>query len=145
VFERLHFQYHVTFLFLKVTMPWTHWLSKGHSVMSSWRQRQASVREDMMMVCEAWETEGNWWGRRRVIGTSSSGLLYFIPAVLSSWIVNTTLNTQCSYEVPGLILLCYLKGAIRLDRNKNMSVHVSTCTSYSFNALTPIVGKLWLW
>jgi len=26
-----------------------------------------------------------------------------------------------------------------------MSVHVSTCTSYYLNALTPVVWKLWLW
>jgi len=27
----------------------------------------------------------------------------------------------------------------------DMSVHVSTCTSYNFSALTPIVWKLWHW
>jgi hypothetical protein len=26
-----------------------------------------------------------------------------------------------------------------------MSVHVSTCTSYDFNTLTPVVWKLWRW
>jgi hypothetical protein len=28
---------------------------------------------------------------------------------------------------------------MQLDHSKNMSVHVSTCTSYDFNALMPIV------
>jgi len=28
-----------------------------------------------------------------------------------------------------------LKGAMRLDHSKDMSVHVSTCTSYDFNAV----------
>jgi len=32
---------------------------------------------------------------------------------------------------------------MQLDRSKDMSVHVSTCTSYDFNALTPVVWKLW--
>jgi hypothetical protein len=46
-------------------------------------------------------------------------------------------------KVPGIILLRYFKGAMRLDRSKDMSVHVSTCTSYDFNALTSVVWKLW--
>jgi hypothetical protein len=32
------------------------------------------------------------------------------------------------YEVAGVILLRCLNGAMRLDRSKDMSVHVSTCT-----------------
>jgi len=40
------------------------------------------------------------------------------------------------YEVLGMILLRDLKGAMRLDRSKDMSVRVSTCNSYDFNALT---------
>jgi hypothetical protein len=40
------------------------------------------------------------------------------------------------YEVPGIILLRVLKGALRFDRGKDMSVHISTCTSYDFNTLT---------
>jgi hypothetical protein len=43
------------------------------------------------------------------------------------------------YEVPGMILLRDLKGAMRLDRSKDMSMRVSTCTNYYFNALTPVV------
>jgi len=31
---------------------------------------------------------------------------------------------------------------MRLDRSKDMSVHVSTCTSYDSNILTPVVWKL---
>jgi hypothetical protein len=38
-----------------------------------------------------------------------------------------------------------LKGAVRLDPSKDMSAHVSTCTSYGFNTLTPVVCKLWRW
>jgi len=36
---------------------------------------------------------------------------------------------RCGYEVLGMILLRYLNGATRLDRSKDMSLHVSTCTS----------------
>jgi hypothetical protein len=46
-------------------------------------------------------------------------------------------------DVPRNILLRNVKGAMRLDHSKNMPVHVSTCTSYNFNALTPVVWKLW--
>jgi len=31
------------------------------------------------------------------------------------------------------------------DRSKDMSVRVSTCTSYDVKELTPIVRKLWRW
>jgi len=34
---------------------------------------------------------------------------------------------------------------MRIDSCKDMSVSVSTCTSYYFNALTPDVWKLWHW
>jgi len=30
-------------------------------------------------------------------------------------------------------------------RSEDMFVHVSTCTTYDFDALTPVVWKLWLW
>jgi hypothetical protein len=43
-----------------------------------------------------------------------------------------------------MILLRDLNGAMRLDLSEGMSVHVSTCTNYDFNVLTPIVWKLWL-
>jgi len=29
--------------------------------------------------------------------------------------------------------------------SKDMSVHVLTCTSYNFNALKPVLWKLWCW
>jgi len=32
---------------------------------------------------------------------------------------------------------------MRFDRSKDVSAHVSTCTSYDFNELTPDVWKLW--
>jgi len=44
-----------------------------------------------------------------------------------------------------IILLHDLKGAMRLHRSKDMSVHVSICTTYDFNSLTPVVLKLWHW
>jgi hypothetical protein len=49
------------------------------------------------------------------------------------------------YEVSGMILLRDLNGAMRLDRSIDLSVHISTCTSYDLNALTPVVWKLWRW
>jgi hypothetical protein len=33
-------------------------------------------------------------------------------------------RTWCGYEVPGMILLRYLRGAMRHDRSKDMSVHI---------------------
>jgi len=53
--------------------------------------------------------------------------------------------TRCGYEVLGMILLCNLKGAMRLHRNKAMSAHVQICTSYEFNSLISVAWKLWLW
>jgi hypothetical protein len=41
----------------------------------------------------------------------------------------------CGYEVPGMMLLRYFKGAMLLDHNKDMPIHVSTCTSYDLNAI----------
>jgi len=43
------------------------------------------------------------------------------------------------------ILLLDLKRAVQLDHSKNMSVPVSTCTSYDFNTLISFVWKLWHW
>jgi hypothetical protein len=55
-------------------------------------------------------------------------------------------SAWCGYEVPGMILLlCDLKETVRLDRSKSTSVHVSICTSFDLNALTPVVWKLWRW
>jgi len=51
--------------------------------------------------------------------------------------------TRCGYEVPGMILLRDLKGTVRFERSKDMSMHVSTCISYDFNALMLAVWKLW--
>jgi len=34
---------------------------------------------------------------------------------------------------------------MQLDHSKGMPVHVLTCISYDFNALTLIVWKLWSW
>jgi hypothetical protein len=50
-------------------------------------------------------------------------------------------STCCGYEVPEIILLCDLKKAMRLDRSKDVSVRVSTCTTYDFNAFTPDVWR----
>jgi hypothetical protein len=57
--------------------------------------------------------------------------------------VGSAQSTWCGYDVPGTNLLHDLKGAMPLDRSEDTSVHVSTCTSYYFNALTPFVWKLW--
>jgi len=48
-------------------------------------------------------------------------------------------------EVPGMILLCDLKGATQRDCSKDMSVHVSVCINYDFSPLLPDVWKLWCW
>jgi hypothetical protein len=42
--------------------------------------------------------------------------------------------TWPGYDVRGMILLRDLQGGMRLDYSKDMSVRVSTCTSYDFNA-----------
>jgi hypothetical protein len=47
------------------------------------------------------------------------------------------------YEVSGMILLFNLQVAMQLGCCKDMSVHVSTSTSYNFNASMPGVWKLW--
>jgi len=50
--------------------------------------------------------------------------------------LHSILPTNSDYEVPGMILLRDLKGAVRLDCSKNMFAHISPCTTYDFNALT---------
>jgi hypothetical protein len=57
--------------------------------------------------------------------------------------IYTCIHTWCGYEVPRMILLRDLEGAMRINRSKSMSLHVSTCTPYDFNALTPVMWKLW--
>jgi len=52
-------------------------------------------------------------------------------------------NVKTHDEIPGMILLCNLEGAMQFDCSKDMSVHVSTCTSYDFNVLIPVTRKLW--
>jgi hypothetical protein len=42
---------------------------------------------------------------------------------------------RCSYEVPGMILLRDLEEVMRLDRSKDVSVHVSTCTKLRFQCI----------
>jgi len=34
---------------------------------------------------------------------------------------------------------------MQVDHSKDMTVHVSTCISYDFNTLTPVVWKFWHW
>jgi len=41
-----------------------------------------------------------------------------------------------------MIFLPYLKGAMKLDRDKNMPVHVSPCTSYDLNTLIRSDGEV---
>jgi len=38
-----------------------------------------------------------------------------------------------------MILLRDVKGVMQLGRSKYTPVHVSTCTNYDFNILTPVV------
>jgi len=47
--------------------------------------------------------------------------------------------TGRGYEVPGIILVLNLKGAMRPVRSQAMSLPVSACTDYDFNTLTPVV------
>jgi hypothetical protein len=54
-----------------------------------------------------------------------------------------TVRTWCGREVPGMFLLRDLKGDTRLDRSTDMSVHISTCIIHDFNALMPVIWKLW--
>jgi len=42
-----------------------------------------------------------------------------------------------------MILMRAVTGAMRFDHNKLMSTHVFTYSTYNFNALTPVVWKLW--
>jgi len=46
-------------------------------------------------------------------------------------------------EVLGRIILHDLKESVCFDHSKDMSVHVSICASYDFNALVHFVWKLW--
>jgi len=52
-------------------------------------------------------------------------------------------DKRCGCEVLGMILLFNGKGSTWVDRSRDMSVHVSTCTIEDFNALTPVVWKFW--
>jgi hypothetical protein len=54
-------------------------------------------------------------------------------------------STWCGYEVPRITFLHDLEGAMWLDHSKDMSAHVSTCISYDFNVLMPVVWKLLRW
>jgi hypothetical protein len=47
---------------------------------------------------------------------------------------------RSGYNVPGML---DLKGALLLDGSKDMSIRVSTCTSYDLNSLKAAVWKLW--
>jgi len=44
-----------------------------------------------------------------------------------------------------MILFRDLTEAMLFDRSNDLSVDVSTCTRYDFNALTLVVWKLWRW
>jgi len=68
----------------------------------------------------------------------ANGVLFSYVCNVGMWIV-----LICGYEVPGMFLLRDSQGAMRLGRYKDMSIHVSTWTSYGFNTLTPVVWKLW--
>jgi len=55
------------------------------------------------------------------------------------------MDKRCGYDVPVMILLYVLNGAVRLDHSKDISVQVQTCISYDFHTLTPVLWKFWLW
>jgi hypothetical protein len=42
-----------------------------------------------------------------------------------------------------MIFMQNFKGAMWFDYSIDTFVHVSTCTSYNFNVLMPVVWKLW--
>jgi hypothetical protein len=56
--------------------------------------------------------------------------------------LETILFTWYGYEVPGMILLRFLKGTMPLDHRKDMSLDVSAYTGYDFNTSVPVVWKL---
>jgi hypothetical protein len=43
----------------------------------------------------------------------------------------------------GMMSFLDSEGVMRLDRSKDVSVHVSTCTSYDFESLMLVMWKLW--
>jgi len=55
-----------------------------------------------------------------IVRTSKAGTA-LVPFIVGLW---NFVYTWCGCEVPGMILLHNLKGAMRLDRSKDMSVHV---------------------
>jgi len=81
--------------------------------------------------------------------------IYFLLSqthgIRGKFLINIFLGTevfdviQYGYKAPGMILLCNSLGAMWLECSKDVSVHVSTCTNYDFNAPMPVVQKLWHW
>jgi hypothetical protein len=70
--------------------------------------------------------------------------IYHCNAFLTMFLVIARYqDTWCVYEFPGMILLRDLKGATSLAPNRDMSVRISTCTSYDLNSLMPVMWKLW--
>jgi hypothetical protein len=75
-------------------------------------------------------------------------VIFGLPFMIMSDILLPTLLltiTWCGYDVPAIILFRDLKETVRLDRSKDMSAHVLTCTNYNFNALAPVAWKFWCW
>jgi hypothetical protein len=68
--------------------------------------------------------------------------LLLVSLLKAHGVLPPLLHTWCDYDVPGMILLLDLKGAMRLDHSEDMSVRVSPCTDYDLNALTPVMWKL---
>jgi len=48
----------------------------------------------------------------------------------------------CGYEVPEIILLNKVEESMQHDCSREMSMYVSTCTNYAFNAWMPVVAMV---
>jgi hypothetical protein len=58
---------------------------------------------------------------------------------------NFRLSVWCDFEVPGMVLLPYVKGTMRVGTSRDICICVSTCINYNINKLSPVVWKLWRW
>jgi len=55
-------------------------------------------------------------------------MIYYIYNLFLN-LISCDIHVRYGCEVPGMILLFELKGAMQFDHSKDMSVHVSACTS----------------
>jgi len=82
------------------------------------------------------------------IGNILLGLVGNTVSILLGFLGNTV---GILLEIPGTALYMLWRWSSRndiialLDRNKDMSVHVSNWTVHDLNSLTPVAWKLWRW